>query len=206
MDESELATSAAASGDIGLVGMIVLGVCALFGLILLFGTFFTVKQQTVAVIERFGKYVRQARAGLNLKIPLIESVVDHVSLRIQELVVEVETKTKDNVIVNVNVSVQYFVMPEKVTEAFYKLANPTKQIESYVFDVVRAQIPSQTLDEVFINKDAIATAVKKELSETMDDFGYGITNALVTDIDPDETVKSSMNAINAAARRRRSSA
>lgn len=179
--------------------------CAVGGvllLIILIGTFFTVDQQTVAVIERFGKFVRLAQAGLNFKVPLIESVVDQVSLRIEQLDVEVETKTKDNVFVRMKVSVQHFVMPNKVYEAYYKLNRADQQIESYVFDVVRARVPKLRLDDVFENKDDIADAVKAELTETMDDFGYGITKALVTDIDPDQKVKDSMNEINAAERLR----
>lgn len=178
------------------------GIAAIVALVAVFGSFFTVEQQTVAVIERFGKYSRLAQAGLNFKLPFLESVVDRVSLRIEQLDVEVETKTKDNVFVQVKVSVQHYVMPSKVYDAYYKLDNPDAQIEAYVFDVVRARVPKLKLDEVFENKDEIADAVKSELEETMDDFGYGITKTLVTDIDPDEKVKASMNEINAAERMR----
>jgi len=177
-------------------------VAAIVGLIFMFGTFFTVSQQTVAVVERFGKYKKLASAGLNLKFPLIDSVVSIMPLRILQLDVEVETKTKDNVFVNTKVSVQYNVLPEKVVDAYYKLNNPKQQITSYVFDLVRAEIPKLTLDQVFERKDDVANAVKKELSEVMDDFGYSIVKALVTDIDPDKHVKDSMNAINAAQRDR----
>jgi regulator of protease activity HflC (stomatin/prohibitin superfamily) len=178
------------------------GLAGLFGLIVLIGSFFTVEQQTTAVVERFGKFARLAQPGLNLKIPLIERIADRVNLRIEQLDVEVETKTADNVFVEVKVSVQHFVLPGKVYDAYYKLDKPDAQIESYVFDVVRARVPKLKLDELFEKKDEIADAVKHELEETMDDFGYGITKALVTDIDPDEEVKKSMNAINAAQRHR----
>ncbi len=166
----------------------------------LFGFFFTVDQQTNAVMEVFGKFRRIASPGLNFKIPLIERIAGRISLRIQQLDVKVETKTKDNVFVDVLVSVQYFVIPEKVYEAFYKLDNPEKQITSFVFDVVRAKVPQIILDDVFEKKDDIADTVKAELSQQMDDFGYGILKALVTDIDPNAKVKEAMNEINAAQR------
>jgi regulator of protease activity HflC (stomatin/prohibitin superfamily) len=164
--------------------------------------FFTVKQQTAAIVERFGKFKRIAGAGLNFKVPLIDKVAGRISLRVQQLDVRVETKTKDNVFVNVIVSVQFFVIPEKVVDAFYKLQNAEAQITSYVYDVVRARVPNIILDDVFETKDDIAQAVKLELEQIMDDFGYGILKALVTDIDPDAKVKSSMNEINAAQRLR----
>lgn len=163
---------------------------------------FTVRQQTSAIIERFGRFQRIANAGLNLKIPFIDHVAGRLSLRIQQLDVKVETKTKDNVFVFVVVSVQYYVLPGKVVDAFYKLQDPQGQITSFVFDVVRARVPSLILDDLFEKKDDIAQAVKAELDNVMDDFGYGIVKALVTDIDPDARVKTSMNEINAAQRMR----
>ncbi len=163
---------------------------------------FTVRQQTVAIVERFGRFKKASRAGLNFKIPLIDQIAGRVNLRVQQLDVQVETKTKDNVFVFVIVSVQYFVPPEKVVDAFYKLQNPQEQITAYVFDTVRARVPAVNLDQLFEMKDDIATAVKAELDSVMDDFGYGIVKALVTDINPDEKVKVSMNEINAAQRLR----
>lgn len=171
-------------------------------LLFLFTGFFTVKQQTAAIVERFGRFKRIAKAGLNFKIPIIDKVAGRISLRVQQLDVRVETKTKDNVFVNVIVSVQFFVIPEKVVDAFYKLQNAEAQITSYVYDVVRARVPNIILDDVFETKDDIAQAVKLELEQIMDDFGYGIVKALVTDIDPDAKVKASMNEINAAQRLR----
>lgn len=172
------------------------------GLTVVFGTFFTVEQQSCAVVERFGKFVRIAKPGLNLKWPLIESVVGAKSLRVQSLDVKVETKTHDNVFVHVTVALQYFVHEAKVYEAYYKLDDPEKQITSFVFDVVRAQVPLVALDDVFSRKDEIANAVKQEITQTMDNFGYGILKALVTDIDPAAKVKEAMNEINAAQRMR----
>ncbi|MEI6728998.1 MAG: SPFH domain-containing protein [bacterium] len=170
--------------------------------IFLFSSFFTVNQQTNAVLEVFGKFSRIAKPGLNIKIPLIEKVVARVNLRIQQLNITVETKTKDNVFVHIIVSVQYFVIPEKVYDAFYKLNNPEAQITSFVFDVVRAEVPKIDLDDVFLRKDDVAVAVKNELAHVMLDFGYEIIKALVTDINPDAKVKESMNEINAAQRMR----
>lgn len=164
--------------------------------------FFTVEQQRAAVIQRFGKFVRVANSGLNMKTPFLESVAGFVNLRVRQLDVEVETKTLDNVFVKVLVSVQYYVLPDKIYEAFYKLDSPERQITSFVFDVVRARVPGIKLDDVFEKKDDIADAVKNELSQVMDDFGYGIVKTLVTDIDPDAKVKEAMNEINAAQRMR----
>lgn len=177
-------------------------VAAVLGVIIFFMTFYTVEQQTVAVIERFGKFVRTADAGLHFKIPLIERIAGRVSLRVQQLDVKAETKTKDNVFVHVIVSVQYFIRPNNVYDAFYRLNNPAMQINSYVFDVVRARVPNIKLDELFEKKDEIAIAVKEELNETMINFGFEILNSLVTDIEPDHKVKEAMNEINAAERLR----
>lgn len=176
--------------------------CATVALIFLFGTFFTVKQQTSAVVERFGKFKKAAPAGLHVKIPLVDRIAGRISLRVLQLDVRVETKTKDNVFVVVVVSVQYYVLPSKVIDAFYRLQNPHAQITAFVFDTVRARVPNIILDDVFEKKDEIAQAVKEELDSVMDDFGYGIIKALVTDIDPDARVKESMNEINAAQRLR----
>ncbi len=175
-----------------------LALLALFGI----SGLFTVTQQSSAVVERFGRFHRLCTPGLNWRIPLVDRIAERVSLRIQQLDVDVETKTKDNVFVMTKVSVQFQVLPDNVESAFYQLNDPSRQITSYVFDLVRAEIPKLTLDEVFERKDDVATAVKSELSSVMADFGYGIVKALVTDINPDETVKASMNAINAAQRER----
>ncbi len=163
--------------------------------------FFTVKQQTAGIVQRFGKFKRISDSGLNFKWPFIESV-GKINLRVRQLDVRVETKTEDNVFVHVIVSVQYFVIPEKIYDAYYKLNDPERQIRAYVFDVVRARVPRIRLDDVFEKKDEIADVVRAELADVMDDFGYGIVKALVTDIDPDAKVKEAMNEINAAERLR----
>ena len=173
---------------------------AFFGLIILISTFFTVKQQSAAVIEQFGKFSRISHAGLRLKIPLIEKVTGRLSLKIQQLDVIIETKTLDDVFVRLKVSVQYKVIRDKVYDAFYKLDYPHDQITSYVFDVVRAEVPKMKLDDVFVRKDDIAIAVKSELNEAMMTYGYDIIKTLVTDIDPDAQVKEAMNRINASER------
>lgn len=164
------------------------------------GSFFTVKQQTAAIMERFGRFHSIRTSGLQLKVPFADKVVARVGLKIQQLDVIVETKTKDDVFVKLKISVQYAVIKEKVYEAFYKLEYPHDQITSYVFDVVRAEVPKMKLDDVFVKKDDIAIAVKSELQDAMLDYGYDIIKTLVTDIDPDGQVKEAMNRINASER------
>ncbi|MEM7571654.1 MAG: SPFH domain-containing protein [Bacteroidota bacterium] len=166
----------------------------------LLSMFFTVKQQSAAIMERFGRFHSIKRPGLHFKVPVLDRVVGKVSLKIQQLDVLVETKTKDNVFVKLKVSVQFLVRPDSVYDAFYKLENPYEQINAYVFDVVRAEVPKMKLDDVFERKDDVAIAIKRELQEAMESYGYGIVKALVTDIDPDATVKVAMNRINAAER------
>jgi len=162
--------------------------------------FFIINQQTAGVIERFGKFHSIRQSGLQLKIPVIDRIAGKLSLKIQQLDVIIETKTKDDVFVKLKVSVQYKVIKEKVYEAFYKLDFPHEQITSYVFDVVRAEVPKMILDDVFLKKDDIAIAVKSELNVAMMEYGYDIIKTLVTDIDPDAQVKEAMNRINASER------
>jgi regulator of protease activity HflC (stomatin/prohibitin superfamily) len=170
--------------------------------VLALGGFFTVQQQTCAVIERFGKFYRIADPGLRWRIPLVDTVANQLSFRIQQLDVSVETKTQDNVFLNIIVAVQYKVLETKVFEACYMLHDPEYQVRAFVFDLVRAQVPKLLLDDVFSKKDDIADAVKSELEGTMSEFGYGIIKALVIDINPDPNVKSAMNEINTAQRLR----
>ncbi|WP_233883211.1 SPFH domain-containing protein [Tenacibaculum piscium] len=172
----------------------------IIGLFIFFKSFFTVKQQSAAILERFGKFHRICQSGLHLKIPLVDKISGKLSLKIQQLDVIIETKTLDNVFVKLKVSVQYKVIKEKVYDSFYKLDYPHDQITSYVFDVVRAEVPKMILDDVFLKKDDIAIAVKSELNEAMMTYGYDIIKTLVTDIDPDAQVKEAMNRINAADR------
>ena len=174
----------------------------IIGLFLLKGTLYMVKQQTAVVIERLGKFHKVSGAGLQFKIPLIDSIAGDINLRVRELPVEVETKTKDDVFVKIIVSVQFFVVDsiDGIENSFYKLNNPERQIQSYVFDSIRSEVPKMELDAVFAEKDKIAVAVKNELSETMQQFGFDFIKALVTDIDPDAKVKHAMNEINAAKR------
>ena len=168
--------------------------------IILVASFFTVKQQTAVIVERFGRFLNIRQSGLQMKIPLVDRIAGRVSLKIQQLDVIIETKTLDDVFVKLKVSVQFVVIKEKVYEAFYKLEYPHDQITSYVFDVVRAEVPKMKLDDVFVKKDDIAIAVKGELQEAMLDYGYDIIKTLVTDIDPDAQVKAAMNRINASER------
>ena len=171
-----------------------------FVIITILGSFFTVSTAQVAIIARFGKFTDVANPGLNWKVPFIDKVVGRVSLRVNQITLTMETKTKDNVFVTIPISVQNRVRPEKVYDAFYKLANPTEQIQSYVEQVILGHVPGMTLDEVFASQSGIAAAVKQELDADMAAFGYEIVNVLVTDIVPDAKVKSAMNDINAAQR------
>ena len=184
------------------VGIAIAVIALIAAIAALTSTFFTVQQRTTAIVQRLGKFVREAGPGLNVKVPFVDRVAGRINLRVQQLDVKIETKTEDNVFVQMVVAVQFFVLPEKVYDAFYRLDDAARQITSYVFDVVRAQVPKIKLDDVFEKKDDIADIVKAELSQVMEGFGYGILKALVTDIDPDPKVKQSMNEINAAQRMR----
>ncbi len=172
----------------------------LFILLVLISGLFMVKQQTSYIIERFGKFNSIRFAGLQFKIPFIDRIAARLSLRIQQLDVVVETKTNDDVFVQLKISVQYQILRDKVYDAYYKLQNPHEQLTAYIFDLVRAEIPKMILDDVFEKKDDIAFAVKRDLKEAMLEYGYDIIKALVTDIDPDASVKEAMNRINAAER------
>ncbi len=183
-----------------LVLLILLAIVAIIALSLILGSFFTVSTAEVAVLTRFGKFLRVAEAGLNWKAPYLDSVSGVVSLRVNQITLTMETKTKDNVFVTIPISVQNRVRPERVYDAFYKLSDPVAQIKSYVEQVILGHVPGMTLDEVFASQSSIAAAVKQELDSDMAAFGYEIVNVLVTDIVPDAKVKSAMNDINAAQR------
>jgi regulator of protease activity HflC (stomatin/prohibitin superfamily) len=176
----------------GIIALVVLG-AILSGL-------FQVETAAAVVIQRMGKFQRVATAGMNFKVPYIDQIAGRIDLRVQQLALDVETKTKDNVFVKIPVSVQYHVIPEKVYEAFYKLANPKQQISSYVFNVILGHVPKMNLDDAFLQQSDIAIAIKEGLDDVMKTYGYAIDQALVTDIEPDEKVKAAMNEINAAQR------
>lgn len=182
------------------MGNILTVVLLIILVLLIISAAFVVKQQTSAILERFGRYNSIRNSGLQFKIPLVDKVAGRINLKVQQLDVFVETKTKDDVFVGLKVSVQYQVVKDRVYDAFYKLESPSAQITSYVFDVVRAEVPKMKLDDVFERKDDIANAVKAELNDAMQDYGYDIIKTLVTDIDPDEQVKEAMNRINASER------
>ena len=178
------------------VPVIIVGAIFLLGM----GAVFIVKQQTAVIIETFGRFSNIRQSGFQLKIPIVQKIAGRLSLKIQQLDVIIETKTLDDVFVKLKVSVQFKVIKDKVEDAFYKLDYPHDQITSYVFDVVRAEVPKMKLDDVFVKKDDIAIAVKSELNDAMINYGYDIIKTLVTDIDPDAQVKAAMNRINAADR------
>ena len=163
---------------------------------------FTVHTQENVIVERFGKFQRVAGPGLNMKVPFIDSTTRPISLRIQQLEVNIESKTKDNVFVTVPVAVQYVIQEGQVVDAYYRLSNPEAQIRSYVFDTVRSALSGLDLDQAFESKDDIAGNVEETLSARMREFGFNIVNTLVTDISPDQRVRDSMNSINAAQRDR----
>ncbi len=176
---------------------LILGILAF---LVLWSGIFIVRQQTPVIVERLGRFVGIRTPGLHFKIPFLDKIAGRVSLKIQQLDVLVETKTKDNVFVKLKVSVQFRILENAIYDAFYKLQNPYEQITAYVFDTVRAEVPKMKLDDVFERKDDIAVAIRRELSDAMNEYGYDIVKALVTDIDPDHAVKNSMNRINAAER------
>jgi regulator of protease activity HflC (stomatin/prohibitin superfamily) len=185
-----------------LTTLVVLLASGVVVIVVLAAALFTVEQRNTAVVQRLGRFLREAGPGLHVKVPFIDRVVGRINLRVTQLDVRIETKTEDNVFVQMVVAVQYYVLPDKVYDAFYKLDDATRQITSFVFDVVRARVPTIKLDDVFEKKDEIADIVKSELAQVMDGFGYGILKALVTDIEPDARVKEAMNEINAAQRLR----
>ena len=182
------------------VYLVLLGILAVFGLYIILASFFTVRTAEVAVITRFGKFLRVADPGLNWKTPIFDTVAGIVSLRVNQITLTMETKTRDNVFVTIPISVQNRVRPEKVYDSYYRLSDPVAQIKSYVEQVILGHVPGMTLDEVFASQSSIAAAVKQELDADMAAFGYEIVNVLVTDINPDAKVKSAMNDINAAQR------
>ncbi len=184
--------------------LIVVGVIIVIGLLgkRWLAAFFVVRTQEMVVVERFGKFKRVAKPGLNFKVPLIDKISQPISLRIKQLEVNIESKTKDNVFVTVPVAVQYVIREEQVVDAYYRLSDPEAQIRSYVFDTVRSALSGLDLDRAFESKDDIARNVEETLSHRMQEFGFNIVNTLVTDISPDQRVRDSMNSINAAQRDR----
>ena len=174
----------------------------IFALSVVFGSFFTVETAQVAIVQRLGKFARVAGPGLNWKTPLIEAVVRRMSMKVQQFDVKVETKTQDNVFVQIPVSIQYKVIPESVEAAFYKLTDPVKQIESMVYNVVLGHVPKMKLDDTFLNQAAIANDLRDSLDGSMKEYGYSIVKVLISDIVPDQKVKAAMNDINAAQRER----
>jgi len=184
------------------MGFVFLGVVLVFLLIIMLSGLFTVEQQTRAIVERFGKFQAIAAPGLNFKSPLFDRVAGRITHRVRELEIEVESKTKDDVFVEIKIAVQFFVKEsdQDVLASHYKLMNPAQQLSSYVFDTVRALVPEMPIDNVFSEKEKIARAVKERLEDTMQQFGYTILQSLVNDIQPDPKVKAAMNQVNASAR------
>ena len=184
------------------VVIVLVGIVLLFVLSVILGSFFTVETAQVAIVQRLGKFARVAGPGLNWKTPFIEAVVHRISMKVQQFDVQVETKTQDNVFVQIPVSIQYKVIPDAVEAAFYKLSDPVKQIESMVYNVVLGHVPKMKLDDTFLNQADIASDLRDNLDGSMKEYGYSIVKVLISDIVPDQKVKAAMNDINAAQRER----
>ncbi|HGK6985828.1 TPA: SPFH domain-containing protein [Streptococcus agalactiae] len=185
------------------MSLIILTVILVLVIVLLITSLYVVKQQTVAIIERFGKYQKTAISGIHIRVPLgIDKIAARVQLRLLQSEIIVETKTKDNVFVTLNIATQYRVNENNVTDAYYKLIKPEAQIKSYIEDALRSSVPKLTLDELFEKKDEIALEVQHQVAEEMSTYGYIIVKTLITKVEPDAEVKQSMNEINAAQRKR----
>ncbi len=185
------------------MSLIILTVILVLVIVLLITSLYVVKQQTVAIIERFGKYQKTATSGIHIRVPLgIDKIAARVQLRLLQSEIIVETKTKDNVFVTLNIATQYRVNENNVTDAYYKLIKPEAQIKSYIEDACLPSVPKLTLDELFEKKDEIALEVQHQVAEEMSTYGYIIVKTLITKVEPDAEVKQSMNEINAAQRKR----
>jgi regulator of protease activity HflC (stomatin/prohibitin superfamily) len=182
--------------------LVLFAVVCFIALSIFLGSFFTVQTAQVAIVQRLGKFARIAGPGLNWKTPYLETVVQRMSMKVQQFEVQVETKTQDNVFVQIPVSIQYKVIPEGVEAAFYKLSDPVKQIESMVYNVVLGHVPKMKLDDTFLNQADIASDLRDNLDASMKEYGYSIVKVLISDIVPDQKVKAAMNDINAAQRER----
>jgi len=179
-----------------------IAIIVLLALSIVLGSFFTVETAQVAIVQRLGKFARVAGPGLNWKTPYLETVVRRLSMKVQQFDVQVETKTQDNVFVQIPVSIQYKIMPDAVEAAFYKLSDPVKQIESMVYNVVLGHVPKMKLDDTFLNQADIASDLRDNLDASMKEYVYSIVKVLISDIVPDQKVKAAMNDINAAQRER----
>ena len=185
---------------VGTVVLFLFAIAVILVLSIVLGSFFTVETAQVAIVQRLGKFARVAGPGLNWKTPFIETVVRRMSMKVQQFDVQVETKTQDNVFVQIPVSIQYKVIPDGVEAAFYKLSDPVKQIESMVYNVVLGHVPKMKLDDTFLNQADIASDLRDNLDASMKEYGYSIVKVLISDIVPDQKVKAAMNDINAAQR------
>lgn len=183
--------------------LIVLAIFLIIILSVVGSTLYVVRQQTIVIIERFGKYQTTSGSGMHVRLPFgIDKIAARIQLRLLQSEIVVETKTKDNVFVTLNVATQYRVNEQNVTDAYYKLMRPEAQIKSYIEDALRSSVPKLTLDELFEKKDEIALEVQHQVAEEMSTYGYIIVKTLITKVEPDAEVKQSMNEINAAQRKR----
>lgn len=182
------------------VGLIVLAALLVIVIAAIAASFFTVEQQSIGIVERFGKFLRSARPGLHARIPLVDRVAARVSLQVEQVEVKIETKTKDNVFVSFETAIQYKVDPAHVQEAYYLLDDPTAQMEAFISDVVRSKLPGLDLDAAYADVEEMALAIESTLRDRMKEYGYTIVKALVLNINPADEVKEAMNRINASRR------
>src|ERR1700740_3618513 len=188
--------------ELATVYLILIVIVGILVLSIALGSFFTVETAQVAIVQRLGKFARVSGPGLNWKTPYLETVVRRLSMKVQQFDVQVETKTQDNVFVQIPVSIQYKVIPDAVEAAFYKLSDPVKQIESMVYNVVLGHVPKMKLDDTFLNQADIASDLRDNLDASMKEYGYSIVKVLISAIVPDQKVKAASNDINAAQRER----
>ncbi|EHI75393.1 SPFH domain / Band 7 family membrane protein [Streptococcus criceti] len=185
------------------VFLVFLLLCLIIFIVFLVSSLYVVRQQSVAIIERFGRYQTTSASGIHMRLPFgMDRIAARVQLRLLQSEIVVETKTKDNVFVTLNVATQYRVNEQNVIDAYYKLMRPEAQIKSYIEDALRSSVPKLTLDELFEKKDEIALEVQHQVAEEMSTYGYIIVKTLITKVEPDAEVKQSMNEINAAQRKR----
>ncbi len=171
---------------------------AILVLVLVFMGAFTVGQQEAVIVQRLGKFQKVARAGLHFIIPFVDIRVGRVNLRIRELDIPGQFKTRDNVFVDIMIRVQYSILPERVADAYYKLTAPEQQITAFVLNTVRGEVAKMELREIFEHQDSVGDAVNQQLSLRMAEFGFEIHNSLVNEIQPASEVVRSLNAVMAS--------
>lgn len=196
------------SGMLGFLGSFLVFLIVIIVLAIVLKVVFIVQQQTEYIIERFGKFNRTATAGIRFKIPFVERIAAKVDLRTRQSTLQIDGKTKDNVTITMQVAAQYHVSYDRgevaeqsgVYRSYYMLSNPEEQMRAYIADALRSAIPNYMLDEVFDNKDLIASDVNATVAARMVAYGYDLVSTLITAIGLPADVEASMNKINSAQR------